>query len=128
MRTAQPWKSNRARTLRANASSAENNLWKHLRNRRLGGFKFVRQAPVDHYFADFLCREAMLIIEVDGGTHGEDREIRNDAARSQTLESLGYNIIRVSNADVYENIDWVLDSILAVLEGRNRHVGDMQPR
>jgi very-short-patch-repair endonuclease len=118
MRSSQPWKSNRSRVLRANASSAEDVLWQHLRNRRLGGFKFVRQAPIAGHFADFLCRDAGLIVEVDGGTHGEAYEIKKDAARSRCLEALGFRLLRVQNCEVYENVDGVLDFILATLEGR----------
>ncbi len=118
MRRSQPWKTNRARVLRSNATSAEDILWYHLRNRHLSGFKFVRQAPIENYFADFLCREERLIVEVDGGTHSEPQEIAADAARTRALERLGYRIIRAHNGEIYENFDGVLELILAVLEGR----------
>ena len=119
MRRSQPWKTNRSRVLRSNASSAEDVLWFHLRNRHLKGFKFVRQAPIEHYFADFLCREERLIVEVDGGTHGEPHEIAADAGRTAALEKRGYRILRAGNTDIYENINGVLELILAVLEGRD---------
>jgi very-short-patch-repair endonuclease len=118
MRRAQPWKTNRSRVLRDNATSAEDALWFHLRNRSLNGFKFVRQAPVENYFADFLCKEARLIVEVDGGTHGEPDEIAADTSRTATLEMLGYRIVRAHNQDVYDNIDGVLEHIAAILEER----------
>lgn len=119
MRGEQPWLTNRSRTLRDNTTSAEALLWSHLRNRRLGGFKFVRQEPIGAYFVDFVCRERRLIIEVDGGTHGETHEIAADAARTAALEQLGYRVARVGNRDVYDNIDGVLEKVLAVLEGRD---------
>ena len=75
-------------------------LWAHLRNRRLGGFKFLRQVPIGPYYADFLCREARLIIEVDGGTHSKPDEIAADRQRQQELERIGYRIVRVWNGDV----------------------------
>jgi very-short-patch-repair endonuclease len=118
MRRAQPWKTNRSRALRFNATSAEDVLWYHLRNRNLNGFKFVRQAPIENFFADFLCRETRLIVEVDGGTHGEPHEIAADAVRTAVLEKLGFKIIRTHNRDIYDNIDGVLEHIVAVLEGR----------
>ena len=118
MRRSQPWKTNRSRVLRSNATSAEDVLWHHLRNRHLNGFKFVRQATIENYFADFLCREARFIVEVDGGTHGEPHEMAADAERTQVLEKLGYKIFRVRNGDIYDNINFVLDHILAALEGR----------
>ena len=120
MRGPQSWKTNRARTLRATATSAENVLWFHLRNRHLNGFKFVRQAPVNNFFPDFLCRERKLIVEIDGGTHGEHQEVASDARRTHTLENLGYRVLRFDNNDVYENADGVLELILAVLENREQ--------
>ncbi len=65
----------RARELRRAETSAEAKLWNHLRARRLNGFKFVRQEPIGPYFADFVCREEKLIVEVDGATHGMPEEI-----------------------------------------------------
>jgi very-short-patch-repair endonuclease len=115
MRGTQPWKVNRARVLRSNATLAEDKLWGHLRGRRLGGFKFIRQFPIENYFADLACRDAHLIVEIDGGTHGTLRELANDSKRTQTLMALGYKIVRVCNKDVCENIDGVLDQLLEAL-------------
>jgi very-short-patch-repair endonuclease len=78
MRGEQPWRTSRARALRSQPISAEAKLWAKLRNRQLGGFKFVRQAPIGPYFADFLCRERKVIVEVDGGTHGARPRRRAD--------------------------------------------------
>lgn len=116
MRGPQPWKTNRARVLRADNVSAEAKLWRHLRNRRFGGVKFVRRAPVGQYFADFLCREVLLIVEVDGSTHGEPEELAGDARRQQELERLGYRVVRVWNGYVSTNIDGVLEMLLAELQ------------
>lgn len=118
MRGAQPWKTNRARVLREQATSAEERIWCRLRGRRLNGFKFVRQFPTEPYFVDFVCREKRLIVEVDGGTHGEDHEIRADASRTADLERMGYRAHRVTNADIYENIEGVLELIAAILQER----------
>ena len=52
----------RARGLRRELTEAEKRLWGYLRDRRLGGFKFVRQEPIGPFIADFLCREKMLVI------------------------------------------------------------------
>ncbi len=112
MRGAQPWRTNRARVLRADDTSAEARLWNELTDRRLGGLKFVRQAPIANHYVDFLCRERKVIIEIDGGTHSADAEIANDAERTDKLKQLGYRLFRVSNADVYDNLDNVLDALL----------------
>lgn len=78
--------------------------------------KFVRQAPVGAYFVDFLCRERKVVVEVDGGTHGLDAEVANDAARTAELARLGYRVLRVSNRDVYGNVERVLDALMAFAE------------
>jgi len=120
MRGARPRRTRQARALRANSTSAEDKLWSELRNRYLGGFKFVRQAPIDPYVVDFLCREHRLVVEVDGATHSEPHEIAADLARTRQLEGMGYRVFRVWNGEVYENLDGVLDELLALLEGRLR--------
>ena len=109
---------NRARELRRDQTSAEARLWRRLRNRALNGFKFVRQEPVGPYFADFACREKKLVVEVDGATHSTDDEVRRDEFRTKTLVAAGFRVVRFQNAEVYENIEDVLETILAALEGR----------
>jgi very-short-patch-repair endonuclease len=117
MRGEQPWRTNRARALRSQPISAEAKLWAKLRNRRLGGHKFVRQAPIGPYFADFLCRERKVVIEVDGGTHGTATELARDDVRTVELRRLGYRIFRARNVDVYENVELLLDALLEFIEG-----------
>jgi very-short-patch-repair endonuclease len=102
--------------LRRAPSEAEKRLWGFLRDRRLNDFKFVRQAPLGPYFADFLCRERRLIVEVDGVTHGEDHQISHDARGTPYLESQGYRVLRVWNIEVFTNLDGVLTTILMALE------------
>ena len=116
MRTSQPWRTNRSRVLRANETSAEDKLWSELRNRRLGGHKFVRQAPIGPYFVDFLCRERKIVVDVDGGTHGSDAEFAADAAREAFLQSLGHRVFRAWNGEVYDNMDGVLAALLVFIE------------
>ena len=118
MRGVDDFKRDRARDLRKRAPSAEQALWARLRNRKLGGFKFARQQPIGPYFVDFVCRDRKRIIEIDGATHSTDAEIARDRSRAAFLESLGYAITRFQNIDVFENIDGVVETILARLEGR----------
>jgi very-short-patch-repair endonuclease len=115
MRGPSPWRTNRAAVLRSVRTVAEARLWFRLRNRKLG-FKFVRQAPIEDYFVDFLCRERKLVVEVDGATHATHAELASDAERTRALERIGYRIVRVTNTDISENIDGVLDLIIAKLE------------
>jgi very-short-patch-repair endonuclease len=101
----------RARALRASQTSAEAKLWQALRNRKLARWKFRRQHPIDRYIVDFVTLDGKLIVEVDGVTHSEPSEIQRDNARSEVLEACGFFIVRVSNTDVYENLEGVLELI-----------------
>jgi very-short-patch-repair endonuclease len=106
----------RARSLRRAPNEAEKRLWGSLRDRRLNDFKFVRQAPLGPYFADFLCRERKLVVEIDGVTHGEDHQVTYDARRTRYLEGQGYRVLRVWAIEVFTNMDGVLTAILMALE------------
>jgi very-short-patch-repair endonuclease len=105
----------RARALRASQTSAEAKLWQALRNRKLARWKFRRHHPIDRYIVDFVTLDGKLIVEVDGVTHSEPSEIQRDKARSEVLEACGFFIIRVSNTDVYENLEGVLELIESTL-------------
>ncbi len=96
-----------ARNLRHNSTDAESHLWRHLRARQLDGAKFTRQFPIGDHIADFACRSAHLVVELDGGQHS----VETDAPRTASIESFGYRIIRFWNHDVLENIEGVLLTI-----------------
>lgn len=104
----------RPRQLRRNATDAENRLWYVLRNRGLGGQKFVRQFPVGPYIADFACREAALIVELDGGQHADNAK---DLSRTTYLNAEGYGVLRFWNNEVLQNRDGVLWAIKTVIDG-----------
>jgi very-short-patch-repair endonuclease len=101
----------RARSLRASQTSAEAKLWHALRNRRLARWKFRRQHPIDRYIVDFVTLDGKLIVEVDGVTHSTSSEMKRDKARTEVLEACGFLVVRVSNTDVYENLEGVLEMI-----------------
>jgi very-short-patch-repair endonuclease len=101
----------RARSLRASQTSAEAKLWQALRNRRLARWKFRRQHPIDRYIVDFVTLDGKLIVEVDGVTHSGESEVKRDKARTEVLEACGFLVVRVSNTDVYENLEGVLEMI-----------------
>nr|WP_210281296.1 DUF559 domain-containing protein [Methylobacterium fujisawaense] len=109
----------RARSLRRTQTSAEAKLWRILRNRALNGWKFRRQHPIDRYIVDFACIEAKLIVEVDGATHSTDAELVRDAMRTEILESFGFALLRIPNADIHDHRDGVRETILAALERRD---------
>ena len=95
-------------------TNAENRMWYFLRNRRLNGYKFVREQVIGNYIADFVCREKKVIIEIDGGQHMKAMEY--DRQRTEFLEKNGYKILRAWNNEVTSNIQGVLETILHLLE------------
>ncbi|WP_420606553.1 endonuclease domain-containing protein [Novosphingopyxis sp.] len=114
----QPRNTRRARELRNAATAAERELWKYLSRRQLG-YKFSRQMPVGPYFADFLCRDTKLIIEIDGFSH--DLTIAKDASRTAWLEREGYRVMRFTNEDVFSNVEGVVTFIRLFLERDQSH-------
>nr|WP_255325827.1 DUF559 domain-containing protein [Sphingobium sp. 15-1] len=103
----------RAKSLRNESSPPERLLWQRLRNRQLNGHKFSRQMPLGPYFADFLCRDAKLIIELDGTSH--DNSAEYDAKRDAYCRQQGFTVLRFQNADVIGNLEGVLSRIAAML-------------
>jgi very-short-patch-repair endonuclease len=98
-----------ARSMRADATKAENMLWQALRNRQLEGLKFKRQVPLGGYNLDFVCFGAQLIVEVDGGQHAESKR---DLERDGYFESQGFKTLRFWNDEVERNLDGVCLSII----------------
>jgi very-short-patch-repair endonuclease len=119
MLRANPAKTQRARALRRSATAAERILWRRLSNRQVGGWKFVRQFPIGPYFADFACREARYVVEIDGATHSSDSEIAADGRRTRLFAAGGYHVKRFTNAEVFDNVEGVLETIRLELEARS---------
>lgn len=100
-----------ARKLRRNSTDAEIAFWSRVRNRQLGGYKFRRQVSIGPYIVDFLCVEAGLVVELDGGQHGPDV----DAHRTAFLKAKNFHVIRFWNNDVLLNMEGVLSVVLGEL-------------
>ncbi|WOF45250.1 endonuclease domain-containing protein [Sphingopyxis indica] len=110
----------RAASMRREPTEAEKRLWRYLSGARLGGLKFRRQAIIGNRIADFFCPAKGLIVEIDGDTH--DRE-RDEALDRRLVEQYGYRTLRLTNADVLDNMDGVLHHI----EDVARHLPDRWP-
>ena len=104
-----------ARYLRREQTPAEARLWTLLRGRRLANTKFRRQVPIDRYVADFVCVEARLIVELDGGFHDDEDTQLKDIERTAVLESCGYLLIRFPNDLVLNDPGGVCDTIAETL-------------
>ncbi|HVJ40244.1 MAG TPA: endonuclease domain-containing protein [Dongiaceae bacterium] len=112
--TTAPASAGKARRLRQRLTDAERRFWVLLRDRRLQGWKFRRQAPIGPYVADFYCAAAKLVIELDGGQHAEGADHR----RTDWLESQGYSVIRFWNNDALANTDGVMSELLRHLQAK----------
>jgi len=102
--------------MRRDATDAEARLWRLLRNRQLGGWKFRRQHPAGPFVLDFYCHEAKLAIEVDGAGHhaGQRRRVK-DAARTRALEAEGIRVLRFWDGEVIGNIEGAAAKIWGAL-------------
>lgn len=100
-----------AKTMRSNATDAENLMWQILRNKQFMSLKFRRQHVIKLYIVDFYCHELGLVIELDGGQHNTDDGKDYDAERTKFLEALGLTVVRYWNYDVLNRMDIVLDEL-----------------
>ena len=103
-----------ARRLRRNGTDAERALWRYLRNRTASGAKIRRQQPIGPYIVDFVCFEARLIIEIDGGQHAVQAD--QDAIRTAYLKRHKFRVIRFWNNDVLTNPHGVFATIERALK------------
>ncbi|MCB9294897.1 MAG: DUF559 domain-containing protein [Lewinellaceae bacterium] len=86
-----------ANSLRKNMTKAEAYL---LQGRQMKGYQFRRQRPVLNYIADFMCKELLLIIEVDGITHDSEEGFHRDQKKDKDLQEVGFSVLRVSDWEV----------------------------
>jgi len=105
-----------ARSLRSDQTDAEHRLWTLLRNRRLGGFKFRRQHPIEPYILDFYCDDAKLAIELDGGQHNTAGARRSDRARTEYIAKRGIRILRFWDHELLSQTETVLEVIWNALQ------------
>ena len=108
----------RAQFLRKHSTGPERKLWSALRRLRDQGFHLRRQVPFRGYILDFVSHRERLVIEVDGAQHYEEKYRAHDDARTKVIESQGYRVLRYSNYAALQNLDGVMDEIIAVLHER----------
>lgn len=100
------------RDLRKQQTLGELIFWAHVKNRKLGGFKFRRQYSINKYVADFYCSELLLVVEIDGGQHYEEENKKKDALRTEYFTGLGLDVKRYTNIDIKNNLNGTLDDLL----------------
>ena len=104
-----------AKQLRKNSTDAERALWRALRSRQLGGYKFRRQQPLGPFIVDFVCLESRLIVEVDGGQHDHTAQKVMDQARTDWLQMRGFRVLRFWDHEVLTQLDAVAQAIANAL-------------
>jgi len=105
----------RSKGLRRRQTPAENRLWFLLRGKKVGGYKFRRQHVILNYIVDFFCFSERLIIELDGPIHNTQKARDDDQRRENLLKANGYRVLRFKNAEVFQDEEKVLSTILQAL-------------
>lgn len=100
------------RDLRKSQTKEELIFWAHVKDRRFHGLKFRRQYSIGNYVADFYCPELKLVVEIDGGQHYEEENIKKDLLRTEYFEKLGMKVKRYTNVDIKTNLEGALDDLL----------------
>jgi very-short-patch-repair endonuclease len=105
----------KAREFRRMPTETERAAWNLLRGLRARGFRFRRQHPIGPHFADFCCVERGLVVELDGGVHGQSGQTKRDARRDAHLNALGYSVLRLPNGIVLQAPDLFVQKVLDFL-------------
>ncbi|MBI4680921.1 MAG: endonuclease domain-containing protein [Nitrospirae bacterium] len=109
----------RSRELRNNSTLSEVLLWNELKARKMRGYQFMRQKPIENYIVDFYCSKLKLILEIDGEIHNYKFEA--DRLRQKKLESLGLSFLRFTDMEVKKDIYNVLRTIEGWTEEFEKH-------
>ncbi len=108
-----------ARTLRKRSTKYERLLWKHVRDRQLGGFKFRRQMPLGSYVVDYVCFETKVVVELDGSGHATKKGRAADAVRDAALAEADFLVLRFWNSEVTKDLPVVLETIYQACKARS---------
>lgn len=110
--------------LRNNSTAAESTLWKILKKRQVGGYKFRRQHSIGKYVVDFYCPELQLVLELDGEPHANLVNNATDGERDEFIESYGITVFRYENRWVYEYPEVIIQEILEF--GEKKKLGSVK--
>lgn len=105
-----------AKALRNNMTFAEVLLWNELKQKKMYGYDFDRQRPIDEFILDFYCKDLMLAIEVDGIAHITPEEIADDEIKQGRLNDLGVTVLRIEDVAVRKDIKNVVYEIEGWIE------------
>jgi very-short-patch-repair endonuclease len=105
----------RARQLRKTMTPQEVKLWVQLKYLNREGRHFRRQVSIDGYILDFAEFSERLIIEVDGSQNGFAKGEASDRIRDKHFAEAGFQVVRFWNNEVDQNMDGVINTVLAAL-------------
>jgi len=105
-----------SRQLRKKGILSEVLFWLEVKNRKLLGYRFLRQRPIGNYIVDFYCPKLKLAIEIDGSSHDSPIAMERDLRKDRYLESVGIKVIRYRDSDVKNDIG-------SVIQGLKREIG-----
>ncbi|RDK88537.1 endonuclease domain-containing protein [Marinirhabdus gelatinilytica] len=97
-----------ARQHRNNSTKAEIKIWKYLKSKRMRGYDFHRQKPIDEYIVDFFCNKLKLAIECDGYSHQIAETWEKDQVKTKRRKDLGVSVLRFSDNQIWNDIDNVI--------------------
>ena len=101
-----------AKQLRHEMTEAERLIWERVRANRLHGLRFRRQQVIDGFIADFYCHSAAVVIEIDGEVHESQKQY--DEKRDRVFQERGLKVLRITNEEVYRDLDEVVGRIAAI--------------
>jgi len=104
------------RKLRKNMTAAEVALWLMIKNKQLDGERFLRQYSIGHFVVDFYCPKHKLAVELDGEVHFTEEAAAYDAKRTAYLNSVGVQVVRFENFEVFQYPMRTLDEIRKYLK------------
>ena len=108
----------RAKKLRKNMTQTEIMLWLELKGKKMRGYDFDRQRPIDNYIVDFYCKDLMLALEIDGESHyGNEKK---DNKRQKKIESYGVKFLRFDDLEVRYKMEKVLERIGSWIDENKR--------
>jgi len=84
-------------------------VWNYLKKKKLRGYDFDRQRPIDNYIVDFYCKDLFLAIEIDGESHYGNPE--RDKKKDKRLKELGVTVLRFDDMEVKYRLDNVINRI-----------------
>ncbi|MEZ6174363.1 MAG: endonuclease domain-containing protein [Candidatus Scalinduaceae bacterium] len=102
--------------MRNNSTKSEIKLWQYLKSKRMMGYDFHRQKPIDNYIVDFFCNKLQLAIELDGYTHTFEDISAKDKVREERLRELSITVLRFCDEDIIKNMEGVLTVIRCFIE------------